>query len=93
VRNVPVIGLPAFPRPHAPGEEAGVAALVATLTEYLGRCRRCAGSLLVQAALPLARGLPRPAWARLDIRFGRTLPVATFSRWSGPVLHAVAFLE
>jgi hypothetical protein len=47
----------------------------------------------VQASLPPAADLPRPAWARLEIRCGAGAPGNAAAPWSGPALHVVEFLE
>ena len=47
----------------------------------------------LEAELPAADTLPRPAWGRLDILFDRVLPDPHAARWAGPSLHAIEFLE
>ncbi|MBI0534681.1 hypothetical protein D9599_03740 [Roseomonas sp. KE2513] len=48
----------------------------------------------LEAELPPADALPRPAWGRLDILFDRVLPDPDprAARWAGPSLHTIEFL-
>lgn len=50
---------------------------------------RVPGAWALEASLPPAGELPRPARGRLAILFDRVLPEG--GRWAGPALHAIEF--